>query len=169
MDWNEIWDAVRDRLSELDHEVHRQFGSGNILGRMQGLNKATATNIMLRETLNVQKNSLETVIEMVKKNRDSGGTVQETVPEMAFMKRGNELLKALEHYWALANGNKEQLQNLVSMMVSLEQISQGQSVGRLNALAFTFPPLSFVAVSTPITLSMSGKRHADPCQSQSSV
>ena len=67
MDWNEIWDVIRDRLSELHHEVHHQFGTGNILGRMQGLNKATATNIMLRETVKVQNNSLETVMEMVKK------------------------------------------------------------------------------------------------------
>jgi len=144
MDWNGIWDAVRDRLGELDYEVHHQLGTGNILERMQMLNKATATNIMLRETLNMQKNSLDTVMEIVNKNRDNGSH------HHAFMKRGKELSKALEHYWALANGNKEQLQNLVSMMISMEQISQSSSVARLNLLAFTFLPLSFVAVSTPI-------------------
>ncbi|TVY90708.1 hypothetical protein LAWI1_G002622 [Lachnellula willkommii] len=141
MDWDEVWDAVRDRLGELDHEVHRQFGTGNIFGRIEGLNKATATNIMLRETLKVQTKSLKTVIKLVKKNRDISRNKQ----NIEFVKRGDELLMAWDHYLALANGNKEQLQNLVSMMVSLEQISQGQSVGRLNVLAFTFLPLSFVA------------------------
>jgi hypothetical protein len=160
MDWNGIWDAIRDGLGELDHEVHHQVGTGNILARMQGLNKATATNIMLREALNVQKNSLKTVMELGEMNRGSDGTRHKIV----FAKRGNELLKALEHYWALANGNREQLQNLVSMMVSLEQISQGQSVGRLNVVAFTFLPLSFVAVSTLTTLSTS-----TPLTTQSSL
>ncbi|KAF8849535.1 hypothetical protein BDZ45DRAFT_752649 [Acephala macrosclerotiorum] len=141
MDWNEVWDNVRDRLGELDYEVHHRLGKGDILGRIQSLNKATATNIMLRETLNIQKNSLDTVIKMVTKNRDTAGIGH----SLAFVMRGEELLKALEHYWTLAHGNKEQLQNLVSMMLSLEQISQGQSVGRLNILAFTFLPLSFVA------------------------
>ncbi|PVH81637.1 hypothetical protein DL98DRAFT_571000 [Cadophora sp. DSE1049] len=141
MDWEGIWDAVRDRLGELDHEVHGQIGRGNILGRIESLNKATATNIMLRETLDVQSSSFQTVMRLVKQARDTNINKQDS----KFLKRGKELLCALEHYQALANGNREQLQNLVSMMVSLEQISQGQSMARLNVLAFTFLPLSFVA------------------------
>jgi hypothetical protein len=143
MDWNGIWDCVRCRLEDLDHEVHDQLGTSNILGRMRNLNKAVATNIMLREALAVQKNSLDTFMEFVTQNKDSFRSVS----NVEFLKRGKELLKALEHYKALANGNQEQLQNLVSMMVAMEQISQGQSVGRLNLLAFTFLPLSFIAVS----------------------
>ncbi|KAK0099739.1 hypothetical protein ONS95_013367 [Cadophora gregata] len=141
MDWEGIWDAVRDRLVELDHEVHRQVGRGNILGRIENLNKATAVNIMLRETLDVQTSSLQTVMKLVKQAKGKGSNKQDA----RFLKRGDELSGALDHCQALAHGNREQLQNLVSMLISLEQISQGQSMARLNFLAFIFLPLSFVA------------------------
>ena len=142
-DWNDIWDAVQINLEELDQEVHELLGTGNVLERMRKINKAIAANIMLRESLAIQGNSLQAVNKLAESRwSESPNKVQ-----LQFMERCKEMFTSLDHYSVLATGNLEQLQNLVSMMVSLEQIAQGNSVARLNILAFTFLPLSFIAVS----------------------
>ena len=142
-DWNEIWDAVQMHMEDLDQEVHELLGTSDVLGRVRRINKATAANIMLRESLAMQEKSLQAVDRLTKRHwSEAPSEVQ-----IQFGERCNEILTSLEHHSVLAKGNLEQLQNLLSMMVSLEQIAQGNSVARLNILAFTFLPLSFIAVS----------------------
>ncbi|KAH7383052.1 hypothetical protein BKA64DRAFT_175457 [Cadophora sp. MPI-SDFR-AT-0126] len=142
-DWNGIWDAARSHLGALDKEIQEQIGISNILERFRALSKAIAANIMLRESLNIEEHSLHTLLDVA--IRKTGN--REKVPDAAkvdFVVRCRVMSNALEHYSVRAKGTLEQLQNLFSMMVSLEQISQSQSVGRLNILAFIFLPLSFV-------------------------
>lgn len=144
-DWIDVWDTARAHLGDLDRQVHAQIGTSNILERMRRLNKATAANIMLREARGTQARSFEIVkSQMLKASTRQTGS---SALQEDFRNRCTEVLQALDHYSVLARGNQEQLQNLMSMMVSLEQISQGQSSVRLNILAFTFLPLSFAAVS----------------------
>lgn len=143
-DWNGIWDAASSHLGELYENVYKQVGSRKVLKRMQDLNKATATNIMLRETLGMQNKSLQVITKMAKRHYRDGNHLEAPGYD-EFLERCTEMSDSLEHYAVLAKGNEEQLQNLLSLMVSMEQISQGQSMGQLNILAFTFLPLSFMA------------------------
>jgi hypothetical protein len=125
---------------------------------------------MLRETLGTQRKALQVVVEKATKHykgiKNTNPATQEPValseginpsPRIIsshefFMERCEEMSNSLEHFAVLAKGNEEQLKNLLSLMVSLEQIAQGQSVGRLNVLAFTFLPLSFMAVGLAISV-----------------
>ena len=78
--------------------------------------------------------------------------------------RLDDAFQLLEYYEVTATTLLEQQQNLLSLVHSLtvsffwksmltvqafnlETVAQGQAVARLNALAFIFLPLSFVAVS----------------------
>jgi len=59
--------------------------------------------------------------------------------------RLEEMLLLLGHYSRTCQTMKEQMQNLLNLEFNTETVSQAQSVTRLNVLAFTFIPLSFVA------------------------
>ncbi|KAF4622754.1 hypothetical protein G7Y89_g14273 [Cudoniella acicularis] len=140
-DWNVIWDAVQIHLEDLDQEVHELLGTSNVLERMRRINKATAANIMLRESLAMQEKSLQAIHKFAERHWPT----EPNDVQFQYTERCKEISTSLEHYSVLAKGNLEQLQNLLSMMVSLEQIAQGNSVARLNLLAFIFLPLSFIA------------------------
>lgn len=144
---------MRGVLDECAAEVHDEMlsvGRG-ILSRMRRLNKTTAATIMLREALDMQGKSMAFVHQQARGLWLDFDDLAKDEAQGAFLARCEDVGRALEHYEVLAKGTMEQLQNLLQMMISLEQIAQVQSVGRLNSLAFTFLPLSFVAVRyTPL-------------------
>jgi hypothetical protein len=67
-DWNEIWDAVQMHMEDLDQEVHELLGTSGVLGRVRRINKATAANIMLRESLAMQEKSLQAADRLTKRH-----------------------------------------------------------------------------------------------------
>jgi hypothetical protein len=119
--------------------------------------------ISLRELLRIHKESLKTVknrIDSLQANEDLNYSIQN------MHARFTDAFGLLDYYDLTATALLEQQQNLLSLVslspqnfqstflillkaFNLETIHQGQAVARLNALAFTFLPLSFVAVSLP--------------------
>lgn len=155
-DWSGIFDAARRAsiLGALDEAVHEQVGTSNILERMRRIDRVTVTNIRFRESLGIRQHSLQVIRKSAEKRLEE---ISKQAPDSAsarLTERCMEVSTSLDHCSILAKGSLEQLENLLSMMASLEQISLGQSIGCLNVLAFTFLPLSFIAVSPFPSLSV---------------
>jgi hypothetical protein len=144
--WRNIWGLAVDELGERSTEVNRGHWSGSILQRMRRLNRAMATNLMLRESLHIESNSIKEVCERAADTYASFQGLGKDGFQVAFISRCQQARKSIEHDLLVAQGILEQLQNLMAMVVSLEQISQGEAVGRLGVLAFIFIPISWVAV-----------------------
>jgi hypothetical protein len=115
--------------------------------------------ISLREHVRIHKASLKIVMQRVEYML--GGV--DFVATRGLKGRLDDAFQLLEYYEVTATTLLEQQQNLLSLVHSsavhflksmltiqafnLETVAQGQAVARLNALAFIFLPLSFVAVS----------------------
>jgi hypothetical protein len=115
--------------------------------------------ISLREHVRIHKASLKIVMQRVEYML--GGV--DFVATQGLKGRLDDAFQLLEYYEVTATTILEQQQNLLSLVHSLtvifwksmltvqafnlETVAQGQAVARLNALAFIFLPLSFVAVS----------------------
>jgi hypothetical protein len=146
-DWTSIWNAAAGELRDRSSEVNQETFTGNVLQRMRRLNRAMATNILLRESLLIQQSSLKEIIALAPERYVEFRGLEEDAAEISFASRCNQVDRTLSHDLAVVQGILEQLQNLMAMIISVEQISTGQSVARLTYLGFVFLPLSFVAVS----------------------
>jgi hypothetical protein len=103
--------------------------------------------ISLREHVRIHKASLKIVMQRVEYML--GGT--DFMATQGLKGRLDDAYQLLEYYEVTAATLLEQQQNLLSLAFNLETVAQGQAVARLNALAFIFLPLSFVASVFGIT------------------
>lgn len=179
--WSSIWALSTAELRHRSLEVNNENFTGNVLKRMRRLNRAMATHILLRECLLIQQSFIkevkalgarqyEGVDEHILQNRFSSHPVpdDEDILQERFMSRRRvqvdvEILqdrflsrcvqveKLMVHDLLVVQGILEQLQNLMTMIISIEQISSSKSVAMLGYLGFIFLPLSFAAVSLPPT------------------
>lgn len=149
-DWVGIWNAAAWELRDRSIEVNQENFTGNVLQRMRRLNRAMATNILLRESLLIQQNSLKEIIVLAPQRYFEFRSLEQDAAEVGFISRCSQMDKALSHDLLVVQGMLEQLENLMAMIVSIEQISTGQSVARLTSLGFFFLPVSLVAVSHPL-------------------
>ncbi|KAH8586963.1 hypothetical protein B0O99DRAFT_694995 [Bisporella sp. PMI_857] len=150
-DWVGIWNAAAWELKDRSIEVNKENFTGNVLQRMRRLNRAMATNILLRESLLIQQNSLKEIIYLAPERYLEFRCLEQDAAEVGFISRCNQMDKALSHDLLVVQGILEQLQNLMAMIVSVEQISIGQSVARLTYMGFVFLPVSLVAAIFSIT------------------
>ncbi|CZR58145.1 uncharacterized protein PAC_08036 [Phialocephala subalpina] len=105
----------------------------------------------LREPLRIHLESLNIIVEGLGGSRLNSTEHEKwkACPELG--ERLRHLLRLLKYYEVTASKMVEQQRNLLSLAFNLETIIQGQAVARLNALAFIFLPLSFVASIFGIT------------------
>lgn len=150
-DWVNIRNAAARELRDRSIEVNQETFTGNVLQRMRRLNRAMATNILLRESLLIQQSSLKEIIALASERYTEFRGLGEDAAEISFISRCIQVDKTLSHDLSVIQGILEQLQNLMTMIISVEQISTGQSVARLTYLGFVFLPLSFVAAIFGIT------------------
>ncbi|PMD42306.1 hypothetical protein L207DRAFT_580972 [Hyaloscypha variabilis F] len=158
-DWNHIWRLSARVLRDRSLEVNDESFTGNVLQRMRRQNRAMATNIWLRECLLIQQSSVKEIISYGPGQYSEFDSLTKDFAETSFMNRCSQVEKSIAHDLLIAHGILEQLQNLMTMIISIEQISSGQSVARLGFLGFVFLPLSFVAASPLIERQMTTLRN----------
>lgn len=145
--WNRIWRLAARELRNRSLEVNDENFTGNVLQRMRRLNRAMATNILLRECLLIQEQSMKEITSYASEQYINFDSLAKDSAQTSFTCRCLQVEKSIAHDLLIVHGILEQLQNLMTMIISIEQISSGQSVARLGFLGFVFLPLSFVAAS----------------------
>ncbi|KAF2006245.1 hypothetical protein P154DRAFT_559354 [Amniculicola lignicola CBS 123094] len=146
-EWSDVWRLARQELARRDTELHSETRSVEILRQTRDLHRATADLIAMREDLRLHVTAFQKYRYLVKAfpakgsyswivtQREQGSVedrVEECLQNLLYLQEGSDVIH-------------KQLENLLNLAFNTEMVSQGQSVARLNTLAFAFLPLSYVA------------------------
>ncbi|RFU34416.1 hypothetical protein B7463_g1904, partial [Scytalidium lignicola] len=145
--WDQIWDSVKYNLNRRTEEIHGRRSAMPIQHQTRQLHSDNRVVIGLREHVRIHKTSIKIVMQRVENML--GGS--QWVDTQHLKTRLEDAYLAIEFFDVTATTLLEQQQNLLSLAFNLETIANGQAVARLNALAFIFLPLSFVASLFGIT------------------
>lgn len=144
--WNHVFAIAKRNLMERIEEIHGHGPALSILDETRVLHIENNVMISLRELVRIQQESMRKLADRV--NRFDA---QARSAMSQLQLRVTDALRLFNYYELKATTLLEQQQNLLGLALNLETHRQGQAVARLNALAFTFLPLSFVASIFGIT------------------
>ncbi|KAH8819972.1 hypothetical protein F5884DRAFT_849257 [Xylogone sp. PMI_703] len=145
--WDQIWALVKRNLNERIEEIHGRRSVVPIQHQTRQLHRDNMAMINLREHVRIHKTSVKIVMQRVENML--GGS--QWIDTQHLKTRLEDAYQAIEFFDVTATTLLEQQQNLLSLAFNLETVANGQAVARLNALAFIFLPLSFVASLFGIT------------------
>ncbi|KAG4438465.1 hypothetical protein IFR05_006033 [Cadophora sp. M221] len=145
--WDRIWGAMKQNLNARIEEIHSRRNTISIIEHTRQLHTDNNDMISLREHLRIHQASLDVVMKRAQDWPEPSG------PRAghSLLTRLDDAFRLLNYYDVTASTLLEQQGNLLSLTFNLETAIQGQAVARLNALAFVFLPLSFVATVFGIT------------------
>ncbi|KAF2495599.1 hypothetical protein BU16DRAFT_561877 [Lophium mytilinum] len=140
-DWSRAWNKVREDLSECHSQIHGDAGGPPLLDLTRKLHKDASRVIALREQLRVHSGAVARLVSLVNKQCAQAPSVQIS----ALKNRVIECQDVLTYQEETSQVILRQLENLLSLSFNMETMLQGQTMARLNVLAFAFLPMSFVA------------------------
>ncbi|KAH6707784.1 hypothetical protein BKA61DRAFT_134492 [Leptodontidium sp. MPI-SDFR-AT-0119] len=145
--WDRIWGAMKQNLNARIEEIHSRKNTISIIEHTRQLHTDNNDMISLREHLRIHQASLDVVMKRAQDWPEPSGPRA----SHSLLTRLDDAFRLLNYYDVTASTLLEQQGNLLSLTFNLETAIQGQAVARLNALAFVFLPLSFVATVFGIT------------------
>ncbi|KAF2271702.1 uncharacterized protein EI97DRAFT_470971 [Westerdykella ornata] len=151
-DWSRVWRCAREELALRDAQLHGGGGekakAPSVLLQTRALHRDTANVIALREELRLHVSAFQRFEALLQTAQVSSSCTRvfgggEEVRDL--QERTADCLQNLVHHQESSGVIHRQLEILLSLAFNTETVSQGQAVARLNALAFGFLPLSWVA------------------------
>ncbi|PMD67498.1 uncharacterized protein K444DRAFT_16989 [Hyaloscypha bicolor E] len=138
--WEKVWAVVKRNLKAKVIERFYPSSSAPILQQTRELHEHTDTIMGLHEHLRIHEASLARFALQL-------GPTQLFTPRvrLKLLARVSHIQHLLSYYDMTASSLLAQQSNLINLGLSLETVSQGQAVARLNVLALVFLPLSFAA------------------------
>ncbi|KAL6693022.1 hypothetical protein J3F84DRAFT_82650 [Trichoderma pleuroticola] len=136
--WDSTLEAVRFHLESKERDMFDLGAHSPILHQTLELHWDASTTLVLQECIRMHRASLK-AFELVL------GRLPQPTSLFSIQRRLEDVAELLEFYQSTCVTVLEQQRNLLNMRFNLETIGQSQTVMRLNALAFIFLPLSFIA------------------------
>ncbi|OOQ87234.1 hypothetical protein PEBR_18167 [Penicillium brasilianum] len=143
--WWEVWNITKQHLGVYHRYVHelsrpvrflniRDSQKPRLLDLARQLHDENAILLSVREQLRVHSAALSRFLRlpMCTSSQDVIDRLQEHLEDINYHEETSQVLT-------------RQLENIMSLVFSIETMAQGQAVARLNILAFAFLPLSWVA------------------------
>ncbi|KAF2808065.1 uncharacterized protein BDZ99DRAFT_72226 [Mytilinidion resinicola] len=140
-DWSRVWNKMRESLSKCHSQIHGDVDTPPLLDLTRKLHKDASRVIALREQLCVHSGAVARFLGLV-----NFQAAQAPSSQLSALKyRVKECQDVMTYQEETSQVILRQLENLFSLAFNTETMMQGQTMARLNVLAFAFLPMSFVA------------------------
>ncbi|KAK4150239.1 hypothetical protein C8A00DRAFT_37158 [Chaetomidium leptoderma] len=143
--WDSTWEAATRNLSSSSQGLFDGRQRRQIMENTKSLHRDTAATIDLRGSMRLQKFSIKYLHDAIARLAPRPDTASAS-SRSALVDRLQNMLVRLDYYELASQTLLSQQQNLLSLALNTEAVSQTQAVNRITLLGFVFLPLAFVAV-----------------------
>ncbi|RDW56703.1 hypothetical protein BP6252_14024 [Coleophoma cylindrospora] len=136
--WDRTLTAAQETLAPIARQLYGMEKASSILKQTRIIHKNTATTLAINQTIRLH-------LACFKRLQRGLLKIPDTVDLKELKDRFEDVVESLEYYGVTGQSIIDHQENLLSLTFNTETVLQGNAVARINALAFIFLPLSFVA------------------------